>query len=111
LVEEATTKIGVEVLASLLVPWTVRMAVGVEELMPTLELFLTTRMEVPEEEVTLKGSRVPVPLILKLTVEDVALTPATTALSNSTPVDTVVVPVHTVTYPLIPPARVPPAPV
>ena len=40
-----------------------------------------------------------------------AFTPATVPLSIKMPVLTVVVPVHTVTKPLVPPANVPPAPV
>ncbi len=61
LVEEATTKMGVEVLPSVFTPWTVRMATGVVELTPILPLALMLKMEVPEEEATLNGSKVVAP--------------------------------------------------
>ena len=58
-VEVATIKIGVVVLLSVLIPCTTSMAVGVEEPMPILELALTVRMEVAEEEAMFKISLLP----------------------------------------------------
>ncbi len=80
LVELATTNIGVVVLPPELVPWTTNIALGVVEAMPMRRLALTLRIEVPEEEATLKGSRVVVPWTLKETVAEVALTPETVPL-------------------------------
>ena len=47
---------------------------------PTLPKAVTLRMEMPEEDETLKGSRVVVPWTLKEMVEEVALTPETLPL-------------------------------
>ncbi len=57
--EEATTKIGVVVLAFKLEPWTTSMAVGVVLLMPIRPVGLTARMEVPEEEARFRISLLP----------------------------------------------------
>ncbi len=72
--------------------------------MPTLWLAVTLRMEIVEEELTLKGSMVsfPVPWILKLTVELVALTPATVPLSLKAPWVRELVPFHMETKPGLP---------
>ena len=56
------------------------MALGVEEPIPTEPLALTTTSDAPVEEEMLNGSRVVVPWMLKLTVDDVALTPTTVPL-------------------------------
>ena len=50
--------------------------------MPVEPLVLTMARVMPVEEVILKGSKVVVPWMLKLTLEDVALTPATVPLSR-----------------------------
>jgi hypothetical protein len=102
-VEEATTKIGVVVLLSKFVPWITNKAVGVEELKPNLELALTVRMEVPEEEAMLKMSDVPVlPWRLKVTVEEEALTPKTVPLFMSLPVVKAVALVQMASKPTVP---------
>lgn len=83
MVEEETTKIGVVVLAPLLVPWTVRIAVGEEELIPTLRFGLTTNIDEALLLATLKISLVPpVPWMLKPMVEEVALKPKTLPLNK-----------------------------
>ena len=92
-VEVATMKIGVVVLLSKLVPWTTNIAVGVEELMPILELALTTRIELVEEEAMFRMSLPPLlPCKLKVTVEEVALMPATVPLSLIRPLEIALVP-------------------
>ncbi len=48
-------------------------------------LAATVSREAPDDEATLKGFKVPVPWMLKETVEDVAPTPATVPLSSSAP--------------------------
>src|SRR3989344_1081412 len=103
-VEEATTK-GL-ILPAL--PTTVKVFWGVVVLIPTRDRAVTLKMELVDEEETLKGSRVVVPWTLKLTADDVALTPATVALSFKMPVLTVLVPIQTVTNPFTPPSSVPP---
>jgi hypothetical protein len=109
-VEEETTKMGVEVLASALVPCTTNRAVGEVEEMPILELALTVRMEVPEEEEMLKGSRVVEPWTLKEIVDEVALIPATVPLSKRMPVERLLAVVHLATSPGLPePVRPEPA--
>ena len=103
LVEEATTKIGVVVLALALLPWTTSMAVGVVELMPILVLDLTTKMEVPEEEARLNTSFVPaVPWMLKPMVEEVAFMPRTVPLLINLPVVKELVPFQMASKPLVP---------
>src|SRR5665213_2861414 len=55
--------------------------------MPTLWLLVTLRTETPEEDETLRMSLLPLePWMLKVTVLDVALMPATVPLSWSRPV-------------------------
>lgn len=77
-VEEATVnRLAIEVVT---VPWTVNNPCGVVVPMPTFPPWVTLSMDVPEEELTLKGSKVVVPWTLKLTVEEVALTPTTVPL-------------------------------
>jgi len=61
-------------------PTTTKGTPGVEVPMPALPLARTVSKEAPDEEATLKGLLVPVPWMLKLTVEEVALTPITVAL-------------------------------
>jgi hypothetical protein len=81
-VAEATVKIGVVVFKARLVPCTTNMAVGVEEPTPILWSGLTTNRDVPVEEAMLKMSLAPaLPWRLKVTVEEVALMPATVPLS------------------------------
>jgi len=72
--------------AKFLLPSVMTKLLGVKVAMLTLPKAVTWNMEVELLEATLKGFRVPVPLTLKLTVEEVALTPATVPLSNKTPV-------------------------
>jgi hypothetical protein len=90
-------------LLSVLIPCTTSMAVGVEEPMPILELGLTVRIEVPEEEAILKISLEPaVPWRLKVTVEEEALTPKTVPLSMSLPAPIAVVEVQAGPKPILP---------
>ena len=85
LVEEAT--LNTSSVGEVDVPWTDRVAVGVVEPMPTLWLLVTLRTETPEEDETLRMSLLPLePWMLKVTVLDVALMPATVPLSWSRPV-------------------------
>ena len=77
-------------------------ATGEEVPMPKLPLEETIISLIPVEEAMANGSRVPVPLMLKAIVEDVALIPATVPLSISTPVPKVEGPVHLARYPLVP---------
>ena len=81
-VEEATTnKLSVEPAT----PCRVKRFCGVVVLIPTLPKAVTLSIELVEEEETLKGSKVPAPLMLKETVAEVALTPATVPLSIKVP--------------------------
>ncbi len=81
-VEEATTnKLSVEPAT----PCRVKRFCGVVVLIPTLPKAVTLRMEVVEEEETLKGSKVVAPWMLKLIVLEVALMPATEPLSIRAP--------------------------
>ena len=75
--------------------------------MPTLPPLVTISSEAPLDEATLNGFKVPVPWMLKFTVEDVAFTPLTVRLSNKSPVLRVVGDVKTATLPLVPP-EIPP---
>ena len=68
------------------VPSTTKVALGVVEPMPTLWLAVTLKTEIPDEEEMLNGSKAPVPWMLKETVEEVALAPATVPLSIKMPV-------------------------
>jgi hypothetical protein len=70
-------------------------------LIPTLLPDVTLSIDVPEDEATLKGSRVPVPWILKDTVEEVAPIPATVPLSMRMPAAVVLAPVALTTKPLV----------
>lgn len=72
------------------VPWTYNVAWGEVVPMPTLWLTPANRMEMPVEEVTLRGFNTPVPWTVKAELEEEALTPATVPLSISTPVPKVV---------------------
>lgn len=100
--EEATTK-GL-MLGYVLVPWTVRVAIGLEVPMPTLWLAVAVRMEIPVELDTLKMLLVEpdVPWMLKVTVEEVALTPATVPLSMIKPWAKVLLPFHLERKPTLP---------
>ena len=73
-----TTKAGTVVVALALT--TAKAAEGVELPIPTLPLAKTVNKDVPDDDETLNGLSVPVPLMLKLTVEEVALTPTTVPL-------------------------------
>ena len=85
---------------SKLVPCTTNIPVGVEELIPILELGLTVRIEVPEEEAMLKISEPPaLPWRLKVTVEEVAFTPKTVPLFMSLPVVKVLAPLQMASKP------------
>jgi hypothetical protein len=76
----------------------------VVEEMPTLPFARILKSDVPVDDATLKASFVPaVPCTLKVTVEDVALTPATTPLSMKSPAPSVVAEVQRVTSPVVPP--------
>ncbi len=55
--------------------------------MPTLWLAVTAKMDIPDDEATLKGLNVPVPWMLKETVDEVALTPATVPLFRKSEAD------------------------
>jgi hypothetical protein len=102
LVAEATVKIGVVVLAFRLEPWTTNKEPGVEELTVMRELALTVRIEVPEEEAIFRISLEPaVPCKLKVTVEEVALMPATVPLSIKAPLPKVARPVQIATLPMV----------
>ncbi len=79
------------------VPATESRAEGVVVPMPTLPADVTLNIDVPDEEDTSKGSKVVVPLTIKLTAEEVALTPATALLSSNTPVERLVALVHRAT--------------
>lgn len=58
---------------------------GVDEPIPTFPALVTLKIEVPLDDATFKGSKVVVPWILKLIVDEVALTPETVPLSLSVP--------------------------
>ena len=66
-------------------PTTENVPMGVEVFIPTMEFAPTNKIELPVEEVTLKGLRLDVPFTLNDTVEDVALTPETVPLSINVP--------------------------
>ena len=83
-------------------PATCKAEEGVVVPTPTLPKAVTLKMEVPEEELTLKGSRVVVPWTLKLIVEEVALAPATVPLSKRMPVVRAEAEDHLVTKPVVP---------
>jgi hypothetical protein len=77
--------------------------VGEETPTPTLPDANTFKYEDPEDEATLNASFVPaLPCILNVTVDDVALTPATAPLSANILVPIAPDPVHLARYPLIP---------
>ena len=79
-VEEATLKISwVGVVVP--IPCTTKLAVGVEELIPTLVEEAITKIETPEEEETLNGVILLLAWMLKLIAEEVALIPNTEPLS------------------------------
>ena len=78
------------------------MAVGVEEEMPILELAFTVRIEVPEEDAMLKGSVAPLLWRLKVTVEELALTPKTVPLLMSLPVVKELEPFQMASKPAVP---------
>ena len=80
-------------------PETARVASGVEVFMPTLLLTPTLRILVPVELLTLKGSRVVVPWMLKEIADEVALTPETVPLSRIRPWARVLAPFHMETKP------------
>ena len=92
----------VEAAPNLKAPATCKRDAGEAVPMPTLPEALTTIKEVPEEEATLKGSRVVVPWTLNDTVADVAFTPATVPLSKRVPSVKVLVPFHLATFPKAP---------
>ena len=73
-----------------------------EELIPTLLLTATFKTLSPVELETLKGSKVVVPWMLKVTVEDVALIPATVPLSLINPWLKVLAPFQIETKPGLP---------
>ena len=91
--ELATLKISV--VGEVDVPCTTKVALGVEEPMPTLWLLVTLKIETPEEEVISKISLLPaVPWILKTMLEEVALMPALVPSSASKPLVRVEADVH-----------------
>jgi hypothetical protein len=100
LVEEETWNIGKP--GKVVVPWTTKVPKGVVEPMPRLPLAFKMARVTPVEEVILKGSKVVVPCTLKLTVEDVALTPATVPLSAIILLTTVEAVVNLERKPLVP---------
>ena len=77
--EDATVKIGR--VGWVVVPCTVRVAVGDDEPIPNDPLAFITARVTPVELVIWNGSKVVVPWTLKETVEEEALKPATVPLS------------------------------
>ena len=61
-------------------PLTPKVVTGLAVPIPTFPFAKTVKKEVPEDDATLKGFKVPVPWTLKETVAEVALTPTTVAL-------------------------------
>ena len=73
------------VVVALAIPWRARRDEGVDEEIPTLPLLMIERSEVPVDDATVNGLTPAVPCTLKVTVEDVALTPDTVPLSRKRP--------------------------
>ena len=93
------------VVVALAIPWRARRDEGVDEEIPTLPLLMIERSEVPVDDATVNGLTPAVPCTLKVTVEDVALTPDTVPLSRKRPDDSAVAPVHRARKPGVPPER------
>ena len=91
------------VVASVEVPATTKRVPGVDDPIPTLPFWRIVKSEVPVEEATLNGLTPDEPCTLKVMVDDVALTPATTPLSIRRPVPSVVAESQRVTKPVVPP--------
>ena len=86
-------------------PPKVKSALGVELPIPTLPFARTVKSDVPVEDATLNGFCVPLPCILYVTVEDVALIPETVPLSIEIPDPSVVEVSQRERYPEVPPVR------
>ena len=78
---------------------------GVLDPIPTFPFWRMVNSDVPVEDATLNGFCVPLPWMLNVVADDVALIPATVPLSIDTPVPSVVEVSQRVMYPPVPPVR------
>jgi hypothetical protein len=92
LVVEATAKISKA--GEVVVPWTTRVALGVELFMPKLPAGVTVKIAAPVEVLIWKGFKAPVPWTSRETVAEEALTPKTLPLSIKVEVAVVVAPMN-----------------
>ena len=88
------------------VPWTTKVALGVEELMARLPEGVKLMMVAPVEVLKLKTLLAPaMPWMVKATLVEVAPTPATVPLSISLPLPMAEAEVQMATWPTAPPER------
>jgi hypothetical protein len=100
--DEATVKI---LLRDPDVPVIERLDPGVVDPIPTLPFWRIVKSEVPVDDATLNGLTPAVPCTLKVTVDEVALTPDTVPLSWKSPVDKVEAELQRASLPATPPER------